>query len=215
MALQGTTSSTYILVIRCFGWFSIFFALIRLKRLSFSLFWISTALFLLGYTLLFIDPFTPWHTSWKIWTILASLSFASYSWLGQRYRSKVKILWRYQYYQFFIHLYAALWGTVALLLAPHSFSLPSPQILLLCILFAIIFTGLPHLLFAYLIRTIKDTTYLFGLALSGVFLLTLSTELFFFQTYPSLFKILAIFAIYISLGVLYYSYHHLGAKKEE
>jgi len=207
IGLQDAFASDYLLILRLNAGFFLALSTYRLSR-KFSLkVWASYSLVLLGCALLFIV--TPgWDMKSKIWISGGVLAFACYSFYGSIVKKKLKIYIRYYRLQLLVNFYAAILASLLLMF----FGWPNLSVneYLMAVFFGIVFTGIPHLLFFYLVRKESDVS-LISYRLSFVYVVALIAEMLLYNVYPSAYKLISVGFVF--LGLFFVSYFYRRLKK--
>jgi len=201
--LLGTLPSNYLLLLRSYA--VIFLGIILLKNKNISKLKSLSFLILtfIGFISLIFVSNEEWQLKYKIAILISIISFGLYSYLSNNYKQKFKIFIRYYRLQFLISLYCSIICLITLFFIPFPHLTQKEYIL--GILFSIIFTGIPHIIYFSLIKSIKETTT-FSYLLSAAFFVGLITEMIFFNIYPGWQKSLTIFLIFGGFSSLMFLY---------
>ena len=175
MALSnGTDPFSYILAL------GIYMGLFLTFKITKKLFQTALLRFLIIYTLLFVGfGVLFWQSSWsltgKIWTASLVFFFSAYSFLNDHYKQKLKIFSRSSLLQLYLTIYGSIFSLILF------FLLPWPELVfndyLKLIIYSSIFTGIPYLIYFYIMREAKSMA-LIGYQLSIVLLVGFFADLY-------------------------------------
>ena len=196
MALSnGTKPFSYILALGIYmGLFLSFRITKKLLKTTLLKFLIIYILLFAGFGALFWQP--DWSTVGKIWTVAMVFFFSVYSFLNDYYKQKLKIFSRLSLLQLYLTIYGAVFSLVLFFLFPWPELVFNDYLKL--ILYASVFTGIPYLIYFYIMRTAQNMA-LIGYQLSMVLLVGFFANLYLEK---GINLILAISFVFILTGLM-------------
>ena len=165
---NGTLPMNYILALGIY--MALFISLKLTKNLIKNQYPILALIYIVlgsGFMFLFWQP--EWPIEGKFWTGSLVVFFSAYSFFNDHYKQKLRIFSRATLLQVYLAIYGSLFSLFFLFWVPWP-SLTFEEYIFI-ILYASIFTGIPYLIYSYLIRETQNMAFI-GYQLSSVFLVT-------------------------------------------